>query len=233
MPTDTPASPTTNRPATSRTTIRTHVSESPSSGTRTSATLPPSIDETQLSAINLNERAGFVRGAARQLTNETEELHRDITYIEWGARTAARGKEAPVDLLNELADLGFAWRDIARMIGVSVAAIQKWRRGERITGGNRRHLASLLAACDQVAENYLVSELASWFEMPLVSETPVTPADLYATNRTDLVFDYASGHTDPASVLSNFDPDWRERYRSDFEVFTAADGQRSLRRRDS
>ena len=26
---------------------------------------------------------------------------------------------------------------------------------------------------------------------------------------------------------------WRERYRSDFEVFPAADGQRSLRRRDS
>lgn len=184
-------------------------------GTRTSANPAPDVDTTQLTAKLLTERVGHVRGVARQLTSETEELHKDTTFTEWTSRTAARGKEVPGDLLRQLADLGFAWRDIARMVGVSVAAVQKWRRGERTTGDNRRHLAGLLAACDLVADHYLVSEVASWFEMPLVHDVPVTPADLYSANRTDLVFDYASGHSDPATVLSHFNPDWREQ-RSDF-----------------
>ena len=210
----------------------TATADTSAAGTRTSAVPVPPVDETQLSAMQLNERVGFVRGVARQLSVDTDELHKNTTYYEWTVRTAARGREAPADLLNELADLGFAWRDIARMVGVSVSAVQKWRRGERITGDNRRYLAGLLAACDLVVDQYMVSEVASWFEMPLVAEAPITPADLYAAERTDLVFDYASGHADPTSVLNNLDPDWREQYRSDFEVFTASDGQRSLRHRD-
>ena len=210
----------------------TATADTSAAGTRTSAVPVPPVDETQLSAMQLNERVGFVRGVARQLSVATDELHKNTTYYAWTVRTAARGREAPADLLNELADLGFAWRDIARMVGVSVGAVQKWRRGERITGDNRRYLAGLLAACDLVVDQYMVSEVASWFEMPLVAEAPITPADLYAAERTDLVFDYASGHADPTSVLNNLDPDWREQYRSDFEVFTASDGQRSLRRRD-
>lgn len=202
---------------------------SPDAATRTSATPTPAVDATQLSAQLLTEEAGAVRGDVRQLNSDTEKLHRNTTFMEWTTRTATRGKEAPTDLLSALADLGFAWRDIARMVGVSVAAIQKWRRGERITGENRRHLAGLLAACDLVANHYLVSDVASWFEMPLMSDTPITPIHLYAANRPDLVFDYASGHSDPAAVLDEFDAGWRERYRSDFEVFEASDGQRSLR----
>jgi len=193
----------------------------------------PEISSTQLSAKLLTERTGAVRGRARQLTSDTDELHRDTTFTEWAARTAMRGKEAPAELLNELADLGFAWRDIARMLGVSVPAVQKWRRGERITGDNRSNLAGLLAACDLVTEHYLVSEVASWFAMPIVADSPLTPADLYAARQADLVFDYASGHSDPEAVLTNFDPDWRERYRSEYEVFTASDGQRSLRPKSS
>ena len=199
----------------------------------TAGSMLPEISSTQLSAKLLTERTGAVRGRARQLTSDTDELHRDTTFTEWAARTAMRGKEAPAELLNELADLGFAWRDIARMLGVSVPAVQKWRRGERITGDNRSNLAGLLAACDLVTEHYLVSEVASWFAMPIVADSPLTPADLYAARQADLVFDYASGHSDPEAVLTNFDPDWRERYRSEYEVFTASDGQRSLRPKSS
>jgi transcriptional regulator with XRE-family HTH domain len=143
--------------------------------------------------------------------------------------TADRGKASITEMLAELADLGFAWRDIARLVGVTVAAVQKWRRGEGATGESRRRVASLLAACDLIAEHYEVREIASWFEMPLVGEAPVTPIDLYVEERVDLVFDYASGHADPEQILSDFDPRWRERYRSDFEVFRAADGQLSIR----
>ena len=75
----------------------------------------------------------------------------------------------------------------------------------------------------------MVSEPASWFEMPLVDGAPVTPATLYAAEQVSLVFDYASEHSDPESVLNEFRPDWRDEYRSQFEVFVAGDGQRSLR----
>jgi hypothetical protein len=194
------------------------------SPTTTSATPTPGVSETQLSAKLLTEPS-----QAPQLTSEAKDLHGGPMFTEWSARTAARGKEAPHELLGRLSDLGFAWRDIARMIGVSVPAVQKWRRGGSITGDNRRNLASLLAACDLVTEHYMVSEVASWFEMPLVHDAPVTPADLYAADHADLVFDYASGHPGPETVLTDFDPDWRDRYQSDFEVFTAADGQPSLR----
>ena len=78
----------------------------------------------------------------------------------------------------------------------------------------------------------MVEEIASWFEMPLSSLAPVTPIDLYADDRADLVFEFASGHTDPEAILTQFDPDWRERYRSDFEVFEASDGNRSIRMKD-
>ncbi|MGH3870042.1 MAG: hypothetical protein ACRDSR_00765 [Pseudonocardiaceae bacterium] len=90
-------------------------------------------------------------------------------------------------------------------------------------------MAGLLAACDLVCEYYGIREVASWFEMPPQLGVPVTPVDLWARGRSDLVLDFASGHTDSEQLLTNGDPQWRDRYRSDFEVFHAADGQRSIR----
>ena len=192
-------------------------------------TIAPTPTSTQTSAKLLTEDVGMLRSAVKDLSSRSGDLHRSTQMTEWRARTAARGREAPTELLGVLDDLGFAWRDVAQMLGVSVPAVQKWRRGEKLTGENRRKLAGLVAACDQVADDYMVSEPASWFEMPIVDGAPVTPAMLYAEEQVDLVFDYASGHTDPESILSEFQPDWRENYRSRFESFVAADGNRSLR----
>src|SRR5262249_17751436 len=150
------------------------------------------------------------------LHQATGELHQRSHYLEWTNRTTVRGRSSMHELLAELADLGFGWRDLARLIGVSVPAVQKWRRGDGGRGENRRKVASLLAACDLVTDHYGVQEVASWFEMPLLSGAPVTPIDLWAGGRSDLVFDYASGHSDSEQVLTSWDPRWRERYRSDF-----------------
>jgi hypothetical protein len=177
----------------------------------------------------LTEDIGHIRQQARDLHEATDELHQRSHYAEWNARTSQRGRSSAHDLLNELAELGFAWRDIARLVGVSVPAIQKWRRGEGTTGENRHKVASLLAACDLVAEHYGIQEVASWFEMPLLLGIPVAPVDLWAEDRPDLVFDYASGHTDSEQILTAWDPRWRDRYGSDFEVFRAGDGQLSIR----
>jgi hypothetical protein len=194
--------------------------------------LPPPVSETQTVSKVLTERIGCLRRQARVLNQEIDEHHQRSHFKEWRDRTSRRGLSSPVDMLDELAELGFAWRDIARAVGVTVQAIQKWRRGARMTGENRHRLAGLLAACDLVAEDYEVHEVASWFEMPMLEAVPVTPIDLWATRRPDLVFEYASGHAGAEQILTTWDPEWREHYRSDFEVFRAGDGQLSIRPKD-
>lgn len=193
---------------------------------------PPSISETQTVAVLLTDDIGYHRQTTRVLHKDAEELHHKSHYAEWTVRTSERGRSSTKEILEELFELGFAWRHIAALVGVSVAAVQKWRRGEGTSGQNRQKVASLLATCDLVADHYGVHEVASWFEMPLLPGVPVTPVDLWAAGRTDLVFDHASGHMDPEQVLTNWDGQWRERYRSDFETYRAGDGQLSIRLRD-
>ena len=115
------------------------------------------------------------------------------------------------------------------MVGVSVPAMQKWRRGEKASGDSRQKGASLLAACDLIRDHYMVEDIAAWVEMPLVKRVPITPIDLYADDRADLVFAFASGQEDPEALMSQFDPDWRDRYQSDFETYVASDGNHSVR----
>lgn len=190
---------------------------------------PPPLTETRTVANVLTEDIGYIRRQARDLHEATGHLHQRSHYVEWNVRTIQRGRSSMRDMLDEVADLGFAWRDVARLVGVSVPAVQKWRRGEGTTGENRQRVASLLAACDLVSEHYGIREVASWFEMPLLVGVPMTSIDLWAEGRPDLVFDYASGHNDSDQILTAWDPQWRDRYRSDFETFRAGDGQLSIR----
>lgn len=198
------------------------------SDTITSNTGLSEISETRVSAQFLTRQAGALRGQVSSLNAEGQELHRKTLFDEWVSRTADRGKQAPDELLAELSELGFAWRDIARMIGVTVPAIQKWRKTGKLTGENRNKIAGLVAACDLISEHYLVQEVASWFEMPLVMGCPLTPIDLYSGGRFDLMFDYASEHSDPSALLTEFDPEWRDNYRAQFEARYADDGRLSL-----
>ena len=192
----------------------------------------PTLSETRVLASQLTEDIGGNRAEVRDLHESYDDLHKRSHDVEWRTRSAERAKASVVTMLGTLADVGFAWRDVARLVGVSVPAVQKWRRGEKTSGDSRLKVASLLAACDIIADHYLIEDVASWFEMPLVASAPVTPLDLYAANRADLVFDFASAHADPEALLTEFDPSWREHYRSDFEVFDAGDGHRSIRMKD-
>ena len=198
----------------------------------TDIAVPPIISETRTSATVNTEILGYRRSEARVRHVDADQRHQRSHYDEWVQRTTERGRSSPSELLEELAELGFAWRDVARLVGVTVQAVQKWRRGAGTSGENRRSIASLLAACDMVTAHYGIKEVASWFEMPVLQGVAVTPIDLWDAKRPDLVFDYASGHADSDQVLTDWDPQWRERYHSDFEVFRAADGQLSIRLKD-
>lgn len=198
-------------------------------GTASSSIKTPSLSETETNVALLTEDVGGNRSEVRVLTERVEALHQVSHDLEWRTVTSRHARENVATMLSSIADLGFAWRDIARLVGVSVPALQKWRKGEKASGDNRLKLAGILAACEIISSHYMVADIASWFEVPLSLTAPVTPIDLYANGNIDLVFEFASGHSDPEALLSQFDPEWREHFRSDFEVFDAGDGHRSIR----
>jgi len=193
------------------------------------STFIQNLTETRLSPPRLTTEVGGIWRPATYLHDDVDNLHKRTYADEWCTAAASRDKASVTSMLKELADLGFAWRDIARMVGVSVPTVQKLREGEKASGDSRIRIASLLGACDLITSRCKVHEIATWFEMPLLPSVPVTPIVLYAANRADLVFEFASGLPDPEALLSEFDPDWRERYRSDLEVFEAGDRNYSIR----
>lgn len=164
------------------------------------------VTVTQTTAA-LTDESGVLRKRARLLGEEIEQAH-ETSYqymVEWRIMTNRRAVMKSTHLLIELADLGFAWRDIARLMGVSVPAVQKWRRGGGARRLNQLKLAALLAGCDLIIRHCHIEEIASWFEMPLVDDAPVTPIDLWAAGNQQLVFEHANGHIDPVAILSTLD----------------------------
>jgi hypothetical protein len=183
-------------------------------GTASSEIAPPPRLPTSTGAVptlsELTEEAGHLSSQAQILSDDTSDLHLNVIMQEWQSKSSDFVRQDMPTLLAKLADLGFAWRDIARLIGVSVPALQKWRRGGAATGQSRFNAAAGLAACALISQHYLVQDIASWFEAPIIFGCPVTPLDLYAAKKPQLVFGLATGKADPEQVLSAFDPDWRE-----------------------
>ncbi|MGQ9352454.1 hypoxia/intracellular survival transcriptional regulator MosR [Mycolicibacterium gilvum] len=147
-------------------------------------------------------------------------------------KTTERARSAPPQVLEQLADFGFAWRDIARVIGVSVPAITKWRKGAGVTGQNRLKIARLLALTDMLSERF-IDEPASWLEVPIADGVALTGMDVLERGRYELVLDLASPHTGDGTteyVLNEIDPNWRDSLADNtFESFVADDGVVSLR----
>jgi hypothetical protein len=197
-----------------------------------SITRPPVPPSTRTAVVLITEGIGRIREQARTLSISAGQAHQVVYQREWSVLTQQRGIQSPVDLLSELGEMGFAWRDVARLIGVSVPAVQKWRKGERLSGDNRYKLTSLVAACDFLVGHFHIEDVASWFEMRITESAPITPIDLWASGERVLFFDYGTGHLAPEETLDKFDPEWRERYRTDFVTFRDEDGNLGLRMRE-
>ena len=206
-------------------------------GTRTSATTTPQVAASKTRTIDeLVEDVGFLRNRARLLGEDVDETARQAgelhhrafeAQLNTRARDVARREAAAI--LEEIAGHGFAWRDIARLVGVSVPAVRRWRQGEPTTGPHLLAIARLLAFIDILRTDHLVSDVAAWMEMPLVPEAPLTGVDLAEAGRLTDLLDLAAQHARAEEVLDSWRPGWRDRYRSDFEVFEAADGEMGIR----
>ena len=198
---------------------------------RTRTTIVTFYDKVAEKAESAGVTRTLMAGAAADAVAE----HQDRYMVMFRIKGSENVGTGVANLLTKLANWGFAWRDIARMVGVSVPALQKWRKGDRPSPDNARRLADLVAGCEVIQKfNPQITDIAMWFEAPIVSEAPITPVDLWASGNEQLVFEHArvDGDVDPNITMDSFDSDWRERYRSDFETFTAADGGISIRMRD-
>jgi len=173
--------------------------------------------------------------SVRDLGPRTAELRRSALLRHWEELQRSAVSRDGRSLLTELGEAGMAWRDVARLAGVSVPAVQKWRRGEGITGANRLKLAGIVALLNFLREN-MIDEPVSWLEIPVRTGVGVCALDLLVAGRYDLVLELSSDEYSSletaTEVLDEFDPDWRTtRVNDQFEVYIASDGVPSIRPR--
>lgn len=201
--------------------------------TRADSVAPSEIARpTRTSRDDVAEEAGHLRNTARVLSNDVADLHHRAMAVQLEARTDEAAKRSVGDLLDELADLGMPWREIARLVGVTVPAVRKWRQGEPATGAHRRAVARLLSFVDVLRSDHFVQDVPSWLEMPL-STSNTTGLDVYALGRSDLLLEHAANHISSDEVLDGINVGWREETDNRFEVFTADDGGQGIRPRRS
>lgn len=171
----------------------------------------------------------------RELVSRVDDLNNDIRNTHAGAlshelsvRVQQQVKDSPQNMLESLGDMGFSWRAIAQLVNVSVPALQKWRKGEGVSGENRRKLASLLAGINIIASQFTVQEIESWFETPIIDNVPVTPISIWSSGDYILVLRYAAEELTAEAALDAFEPAWRTKWETAFEAVRAEDGHISL-----
>ena len=182
----------------------------------------------------LSLRADWLRTEVDMLGSEVQELHGEARERDLIDRTFEKTKKSVSGLLEELAGgRGMGWSDMAEVVGVSISAIRKWRKGGDASPESRSKLARVAALLDVLEEKGLVQDPAAWMEMdlPLDSGYFIRPLDLYLEGHVLALIDLAEQRQTVTQVLDQVKPNWRAN-RSDFEVFIDTDGQRSIRQRD-
>jgi transcriptional regulator with XRE-family HTH domain len=170
--------------------------------------------------------AAALRDEVGVTTTRVEDVHRGAQLGALDERTSLVALRDPVELLAELAEAhGLSWTTIAKLVGVTDAAVRKWRRGEAISSENRRVLARAVGLLEMLTD-LAVGEPASWLEMRISEDSTVTPVELFAADRADLMFELAGRRRSPHQVLDEFEPGWRHRLGRDdnFDVVTGPDG---------
>lgn len=191
---------------------------------------PSAASETR--ALSL--RADYLRTQVDMLGGEIQELQGAVRENDLADRALEKSKKSVASLLDELAaDRGMSWSDIAEVVGVSVSAIRKWRKGGAASPDSRSKLARIAALLGVLEEKGIIADPASWMEMEFTLEPGyfIRPMDLYLEGHVTELIELAEQRQTTAQVLDRVRPNWRQS-RSDFEVVLDIDGERTIRRRD-
>jgi hypothetical protein len=198
-------------------------------GTDSSGVEAPPSPTTTIASITRS--FGMLRDETSVLDQDVGDSHRAAQLQTLDLLAHERAREDVPGLLDELStQRGLGWSDIARLVGVSVQALRKWRRREPMTGENRFAVARLTALLD-LLQGGAVQDPGGWLEVPLAQGYSLRHLDLYRRDRADLLFDLAHLRITPEQALAELDPEWREHFRLDHEIFDPGDGQLSIRRR--
>src|ERR1700678_3067776 len=103
---------------------------------------------SQVNEPSLLVRTAELRDDVTQLADRATSLHVDQQQSQLIYRTTQLAQSDPRDLLRELSERGFSWPTLAKLVGVTTAAIRKWRRDSPVTPENRRRLAGVVAFCE-------------------------------------------------------------------------------------
>lgn len=160
-----------------------------------------------------------------------DDRHRQALVSDLQRLAHEEARSGVPELLEKLAvQRGMSWSNIARLVGVSVGAVRKWRKQGAATAENRFALGRLSAFLT-LLDSYPIQDPGGWLEIPLVPGYDVTGIDIYRGKQEVSLLEFASNGISAESVLDNFDTDWRESRKSDHEVFEADDGMLAIRSR--
>ena len=153
------------------------------------------------------------------------------------SQTSNQSRQLELDayelLLQELStDRGLGWSEIARLCGVSVSAVRKWRAGESISPEHRWSLARLASFLDLLQEVGPVDEPAGWLNMRLSDQTTVTAADLYIAGHPQDLLEHAQGIWKWSNSLTVAHRTGAPLPAQNGRSLTLPDGERVLTRRE-
>lgn len=133
------------------------------------------------------------------------------------------------DLLQFLAvDQGFAWVDIARLVGVSVPALRKWRLVENGASPANQLKIIRLVAFVQLLTEIGVPEPPVWFSLPFLPDYTVAPKNIFQGVSSDLLLEVAAGSNGATSLLDETYPDWRTRWKREYQTILNDAGEQVL-----
>jgi hypothetical protein len=152
-------------------------------------------------------------------------------------------EHATRDLLAELRSAGLLWSSVAQVVGVSDAAVRKWRNAGAIEQRHKRRLARLVAL-ERLHHAYAMPStstgFAEWLDTPIISGFSATPLDLLALNRErdsaalQPLLDWMLEHSDREhgeALLDRYVGEaWREQAQDEqrFRILRSADGDQIL-----
>lgn len=177
-----------------------------------------------------------LRKSAADLHEEASALDESALSLQVDERASELAQENVADLLGRAREqFGFSWEDLAGLVGVSSAALRKWRRGEAVAAQNRHRLARVIAFCEALPRrDPRILDPVQWLTEPFLASTDLRAADLYSAGYAGQLMSVARGDLRRSSLLDQFDPNWRMTHAADdrWEVAEAADGQPTIVERE-
>lgn len=161
----------------------------------------------------LAARTAELRRDADELTKNVTEFHSDSEEALLERNTENLTLVPQEELLSELADkFGMAWAVVAQVVGVSPAAVRKWRRGENIKAKFHHDLARFVAFCRLIQQrDPRIGDVGHWLELPVASGADISRLDIYIDGAGLLLLQVAGAHITGAQLLDQLDPEWRDR----------------------